>query len=587
MTTRHALRTGEYLAIASDAIHHDAGGFFFLLGGESPENEDRGDVTVVNVRGALCQFKGEGGDSYEALIERVGDAIASEPEKIVLRVSSPGGVVAGLNETVFKLQRMSKAAKIPLVACVDELAASAGYALCCACSEILAPPSAIIGSVGVISTMVSAAEADKKEGVDFRIITSGKRKADGHLHMPISKDAVSAEEARNEELAQMFFELAGEARGLSPKKLRSLEAAIYLGRDAERVGLIDDVMSFDRALFGLGAPEVSLSAEHAPNEGNATDRRAKDVPLDTPVDSALLPGSTNDENRSTPELDPMSVKLSALIRTTEASIASETDPKKLNELRVKLGAFLQTRAEMDDDDGDDDKNKDKDDDDDDDDGDSAASKHAARAAKLKAKAKATEHRAKAAEHKSKAAELEEEAKKCEEEASGSEEDDDEEEEARLLVRPASAVVSHAGLTPGQAAAIAAQGDIAADALKRVEALERSASARELTARIEEAKAQRRITPGEAKKLATKSPDFVKDFLEMRPRALVSTTEEALFEPDVKTTAGDIPADVKALIESDIKSKGLDAEKAKTYREESYAAQRAANAGALNGARGVY
>lgn len=279
----------------------------------------------------------------------------------------------------------------------------------------------------------------------------------------------------------------------------------------------------------------------------------------------------------------MSVKLSALIRTTEASIASETDPKKLNKLRVKLGAFLQTRAEMDDDDGDDDKNKDKDDDDDD--GDSAASKHAARAAKLKAKAKATEHRAKAAEHKSKAAELEEEAKKCEEEASGEGGDDD--DEARLLVRPASAVVSHAGLTPGQAAAIAAQGDIAADALKRVEALERSASARELTARIEEAKAQRRITPGEAKKLATKSPDFVKDFLEMRPRALVSTTEEALFEPDVKTTAGDIPADVKALIESDIKSKGLDAEKAKTYREESYAAQRAANAGALNGARGVY
>ena len=278
----------------------------------------------------------------------------------------------------------------------------------------------------------------------------------------------------------------------------------------------------------------------------------------------------------------MSVKLSALIRTTEASIASETDPKKLNELRVKLGAFLQTRAEMDDDDGDDDKNKDKVDDDDD--GDSAASKHAARAAKLKAKAKATEHRAKAAEHKSKAAELEEEAKKCEEEASGEGGDDD--DEARLLVRPAS-VVSHAGLTPGQAAAIAAQGDIAADALKRVEALERSASARELTARIEEAKAQRRITPGEAKKLATKSPDFVKDFLEMRPRALVSTTEEALFEPDVKTTAGDIPADVKALIESDIKSKGLDAEKAKTYREESYAAQRAANAGALNGARGVY
>jgi ClpP class serine protease len=576
MKTRHALRAGEYLAIAEDAIRHDADGFFFLMGGESPANENRGTVTIVNVRGALSQFKGEGGDSYEALIERVGEAFSEHPKKVLLRISSPGGVVAGLNETVFKLQRMSKASKIPLIACIDELAASAAYAICCACTEILAPKTAVVGSVGVISTMVSVAKADRMAGVEFRIITSGKRKADGHLHMPISNEAVSAEERRNDELAQLFFELAGEARGLSPRKLQSLEAGISLGREAARIGLIDDVMSFDEVLGAIGASQVFLSPEHVPNEGNATDRHAKDVPLDTSVESALL---TQD---GTQESDPMPVKLDALIRTTEASIASETDPRKKSALQVKLGAFLQTRAEMGDDDGDKDKKK-GDDDDDNDGDDSAASKHAARAAKLKAKAKATEHRAKAAEHKSKAAELEEEAKKCEEEASGEEDDD----EAHIRIRPPVATVAHAGLTEGQAAAIKAQGAIASDALKRVEALERSAAARELTARIEEAKAQRRITPGEAKKLATKSATFVKDFLEMRPNALVTTNEEALFEPDVKTSAGDVPADVKALVEADIKMKRLDAESAKKYREESYAAHRAANAGSLNGAAGVY
>jgi ClpP class serine protease len=577
MKTRHALRAGEYLAIAEDAIRHDADGFFFLMGGESPANENRGTVTIVNVRGALSQFKGEGGDSYEALIERVGEAFSEYPKKVLLRISSPGGVVAGLNETVFKLQRMSKASKIPLIACIDELAASAAYAICCACTEILAPKTAVVGSVGVISTMVSVAKADRMAGVEFRIITSGKRKADGHLHMPISNEAVSAEERRNDELAQLFFELAGEARGLSPRKLQSLEAGISLGREAARIGLIDDVMSFDEVLGAVGASQVFLSPEHTPNEGNITDRRAKDVPLDTSVESALL------TQYGTQESDPMPVKLDALIRTTEASIASETDPRKKSALQVKLGAFLQTRAEMDDDDGDKKDHKEPDGDEGDDDDDSAAAKHAARAAKLKAKAKATEHRAKASEHKSKAAELEEEAKKCEEEASGEEDDD----EAYLRVRPTQAVVPHAGLTEGQAAAIEAQGAIASDALKRVEALERSAAARELTARIEEAKAQRRITPGEAKKLATKSATFVKDFLEMRPNALVTTNEEALFEPDVKTSAGDIPADVKALVEADVKMKRLDAEAAKKYREESYAAHRAANAGSLNGAAGVY
>ena len=83
-----------------------------------------------------------------------------------------------------------------IVSIVDELAASAAYGVCCAARRVLAPPSAIVGSVGVISTMVSLADRDAREGVAFRIITSGKRKADGHLHMPISEDAVRAETRR-------------------------------------------------------------------------------------------------------------------------------------------------------------------------------------------------------------------------------------------------------------------------------------------------------------------------------------------------------------------------------------------------------
>ena len=59
----------------------------------------------------------------------------------------------------------------------------------------------------------------------------------------------------------------------------------------------------------------------------------------------------------------MAVKLSALIKRTEASIASETDPKKRASLQASLAAFVATRAEMgDDDDGDKPAKKDGDDD---------------------------------------------------------------------------------------------------------------------------------------------------------------------------------------------------------------------------------
>jgi len=550
------------LAIAEDAIRHDANGFFFLLFGGAPENEQRGSVAIVNIRGALTQFKGDGGDSYEAIVERVSEAFAADPppSDVVLRISSPGGLVAGLDRCVRKLQRMSKEAKIPLTAYVDELAASAAYALCCACSEVLTWKSGIVGSIGVISQMVSVAENDKKEGIDFRIITSGKRKADGHLHVPISKDAMSAEEARNEELARQFFELAAEAREMSSAKIAGLEAAIYLGVEAKKVGLVDDVIDLDEALFGLDTSQTQVSEVHAPNEGNVTDRRARDASLDRSGNGGSssthqgqpLPG------QDLPTEDFMAAKLNALIKRTEAAIATETDPRKKVALQAKLSSFLVARAEMDGDDGDGD-GKDKDSDDEGDD-ESKAQKAKAKAAADARKAEAAKHRAKASEHKVKYEEAMEAAKKCEE---------DEADEAHVNGAPSQASIPsvtatelvRGGLSEGAAAALLAQAEAGRDAMARLEKLERGNEAAALAASIESARAARRITPHEAKVLASKSAGFVKDFLEMRPKALLRTEEEALNPRDAAAgtppgSAAGLPAEVLDQIEQAIAATSL-------------------------------
>jgi ClpP class serine protease len=535
-SNRHALRTGEYLAIKPDAVQRDEFGLFISLGPPPAENERRGTVAIVCVRGALSHYASPCGDSYEAIVCRVKAALECDPPPtaVLFRIESPGGVVAGLNEAVFKLQKMSKAAKVPFIAYVDELAASAAYALCCACSEVIAPPSAVIGSVGTISTMVSAAEADKKMGLDFRLITSGKHKADGHVHAPITDDAVKAESGRNAEMAAQFFALAGKARGMPPAKLASLEAAIYLAKDAKRAGLIDDVMCLDDVIMGLDASEVSDASGVAPNEGNVTDRRARNG---TPLDKrgAKKP----DLSHTGTEEAHMAVKLDALIKKTEAAISTETDPRKLSHLRAQLAAFTATKAEMDDDDGDDDKGGD----DDDDEEQSKAKKAAEEARKAKGKAEAAKHRAKAAEHKQKAAEYEEAAKKAEESEEESEEKGADErrgeEEARL--------------SAGAAAALAGQGDIALEALREVHDLkakmakrDAASAERERLALITEAAAQRRITPNEAKTLKKKDAAFVRDFLDMRPNAIVMTEENALVIPNGSPHADVSPAAMKEI-----------------------------------------
>jgi ClpP class serine protease len=566
---RFALRSGEPLAISASDIRRDADGFFLEIGSRSPDNETRGTVTIVNVRGALQQFRDDWGDSYEGIVDRVRSALESDPKPttILLRVSSPGGLVAGLNETAATLRRMSSESGVPLVAFVDELAASAAYAICCACSQILAPPSAVVGSVGVISTMVSLARRDEAEGVDFRLVTSGKRKADGHLHAPITEDAVRAERTRVAQLAAQFYTLAATARKVKPAKLAGLEAAIFLAQEAERVGLVDEVLSLDDALLGLDRSTEAGPAHVAPNEGNVTDRRAEpSAQLDTAGPCALL---AQHGTHGAPDM----LKLAALIKRLTSAHAAESDPKAKVALYLRLTAAQSTLAEMGGD-GDGDEGGDEGDGGDGDEG--KAAKAAKAAAKAKSKAEGAKHRAKAAEHKAKAAEYEDAAKKCEEEATSGEED--EEDEA------ASASPPQLALSDGAAAAITSQAELGREALARIERLEKSAAKRELAAMVEEARATRRITPGEAKVLSSKSAAFVRDFLSMRLRPLVATEEEALAVPD-GAPDGDVPASVKSLTERAIAAMGAmlkDEDARKAFREKAFSDYRAEKARVVGG-----
>ena len=256
----------------------------------------------------------------------------------------------------------------------------------------------------------------------------------------------------------------------------------------------------------------------------------------------------------------MSVKLESLILKLESAIAAESNPRKASPLRSRLAVLHAAKAEMDDDDGDEGDEEDEDEE-------SKAEKAAKKAEEAKKHAEASKHRAKAAEFRKKAEEAEEAASAAE----GDEEDEGEEDEAASRAAKPSAT-----LTPGAAAAIVSQGAVAREALARIEKLEKSAAARELSALIADAKASRRITPGEAKTLATKSASFVRDFLEMRPRALVATDEEALSQPDGSPSA-DVPKNIKAIVEQAVVAMGLEGEKADKFRETAFADHRNAMA----------
>jgi len=571
------IRPGEALALASSHVHTGPKGFFWLFGGGARASERRDDVAIVWVTDALEHHDDSwGSDNYESIRQRVADAMsgvdaqrcheaehryeedyqpieATPPSAVVLCIDSPGGVVSGLNETVRALQKMRRESGIPLVAYVNEMAASAAYALACACDEILCPPSAILGSIGVISTMVSQAEHDREMGLDIRLITSGARKADGHVHAPITDRAVAAETARVEKLAAAFFKIASKARCISVDKIRGFQAGIFLGREAQSRGLADAVMSFDDVILGLSKVQTAPSRDAG---GNETDRRADKNYLDSAKKARSFANELTLTSVSVAEETRMPVQLTANIRLLEAQIAQERDAKKRAALAANLAAYKKvekhiehTKSEEDDDDGDEDDAEEED---------------------------------------------EEEEEEAEEKKASSEESEEEEAESEKseekkaafsLYRKLSASLGLTGKSlVGAVSALAEKAEkfdrLSAD-VARLKATQLSATKNAL---IDEAVAQRRITRHQARDLRDAKLGFVRGFLAMHKSALVNIDEEAAHTPNNAPDA-DVPAAAKKMVEQAIVAQGLDGEKADAFRKRAYADHREQMA-KTNGA-GVY
>ena len=326
---------------------------------------------------------------------------------------------------------VARRAVLPLIAVLNEMAASAAFALACAADKRYSPASGIAGSIGTISMMVSQAERDAADGIDVRLLTSGARKADGHPYVPITDAAVKAEQGRVDQLAAAFFRIAGKALGVAPAKLQGLQAAIYLGPEAKKMGLIDDVRSLDQVAAGLSKP----GPEGAKASGNETDRRMS-ATAQHDATGQRAASSSLDTMRHTASRSPhdrgVPMKLAVRLMTIAASIAGEPDPAKraaLIRLSARKASTLAAKMEKGDDDPDD-SDDDKDGDGEDDGDESKAAKAAKKAEEMKKAAKAAGHRAKAAEFKKKAEEAEEAAEAAEADDEKAEEAEEAEEAAR-------------------------------------------------------------------------------------------------------------------------------------------------------------
>jgi protease-4 len=160
----------------------------------------------------------------------------------------------------------------PIVAYMGEMAASGGYYVSCAAREIVANPSTLTGSIGVISTVPNFEELLDKLGIEMLVIKSGEMKDQlSPYREPTDSEIEHWQEITNEAYDQ-FLGIVTEARDLDPEKARELaDGRVYTGRQALEFGLIDELSYFSDAiecaaeLAGIeGEPRI-IEYQRAPN----------------------------------------------------------------------------------------------------------------------------------------------------------------------------------------------------------------------------------------------------------------------------------------------------------------------------------
>jgi signal peptide peptidase SppA len=174
---------------------------------------------------------------------------------VAIVINSPGGAPAQAHLIMRRIRAFATEKKLPVIAFVEDVAASGGYMIACGADEIYADPSSILGSIGVISASFGFERLIEKIGVERRVHTAGRSKSMLDPFQPEDPEDVERLEALQRDIHDMFIGLVKERRGarLAPEDEEIFSGAFWTAERAIALGLADglgDVRSVLRARFG-------------------------------------------------------------------------------------------------------------------------------------------------------------------------------------------------------------------------------------------------------------------------------------------------------------------------------------------------
>lgn len=237
------------------------GGTAHLLQEEHLQGSGADKVAVVDVKGVIGDFGGFfGGTGMVDKTIRMLRAAANDAsvKAVILRVDTPGGGVTASDEIYNEIKKLKE--KKPVVVHMGDLCASGGVYIAAPCTSLVASPTTLTGSIGVIISHADMSKLyEEKLGIKSEPIKSGKHKDILSTDRQMTPEERALIQSIVDEMYERFLRIVAEGRagkGPVPKEIEAAktylrtfaDGRIFTGEAALKNGLVDRVGYFEDAI---------------------------------------------------------------------------------------------------------------------------------------------------------------------------------------------------------------------------------------------------------------------------------------------------------------------------------------------------
>lgn len=209
-------------------------------------------IALIDVEGAITSVSvgsllgAQETNSTAVLKEKLDRAAADDRVKaVVLRINSPGGGVTASDQMYAEIRAFRERTSKPVIASLGDTAASGGYYVACAAERIIACPTTVTGSIGVIMMTPQISGLMSKIGAQMNVIKSAPMKDVGSPFREMTAEDRAVFQKIIDAMYERFLDVVAKARPqIAREKLRQLaDGRVYIASDALANGLVDEIGS--------------------------------------------------------------------------------------------------------------------------------------------------------------------------------------------------------------------------------------------------------------------------------------------------------------------------------------------------------